>query len=134
MREILVVEDSDDDAEFMQRALKGARVANPLCRLADGTQALDYLKKRAAATEQEIPSVLLLDIKLPGASGFEILSFLKEHPAFSTMLKVVVSDLPGMESIRKAYSIGAQSFLVKPVHPHDVSELIKTFPSYWAVE
>jgi CheY-like chemotaxis protein len=134
MREILLVEDSDDDAQFMQRALKGARVANPVCRLADGAEALAYLKKRAGAAEQQIPAVLLLDIKLPGASGFEILSFLQANPAFATTLKVVVSDLPGMDSIRKAYSMGANSFLVKPVHPHDISELIKTFPGYWAVE
>jgi len=130
MREILLVEDSDDDAQLLQRALKAAKVANPVCHLTDGTAALDYLRDRVDKPA-EIPSILLVDVKLPGATGFEILTFLQSNAAFSKMLRIVVSDLRTIEDIKKGYALGAQSFLAKPVHGQDLAELIKTYPHYW---
>jgi len=80
------------------------------------------------------PSILLLDLKLPAVSGFEILSFLQGRPAFSELLKIVVSDLDDLESIRKAYGLGAHSFLTKPVHRSDLKELIRVYPAPWLLE
>jgi CheY-like chemotaxis protein len=133
MREILLVEDSDDDAQFLQRALKEASVANPVRHLTDGAAALDYLKAQVDKPA-EMPSILLVDLKLPGASGFEILTFLQSNALFSKMLKVVVSDLRTMEDIKKVYAVGAQSFLGKPIHAQDLAELIKTYPDYWLLK
>ena len=95
---------------------------------------LREIERKAAQDATVIPSVLLLDLRLPAVSGFEILTHLQGRAAFSKMLKVVVSDLSDMESIRKAYGLGAQSFLRKPIDQLELQELIKTYPDYWVVE
>jgi CheY-like chemotaxis protein len=137
MQEILVVEDSDTDAELLERTLRAAEVMNPVRRFADGQQALDYFKgqdNNSLSGETEKPSILFLDLKLPGASGFEILAYLQMSWSFRKMLKIVVSELDNMENIRRAYSLGAVSFLSKPVHQQDLRDLIKVYPEDWEME
>ena len=134
MRELLLIEDSKTDAELLKAALRAANVANPVRHVMDGAQAMAYLKVRensAPVAQREIPSVLLLDLRLPRANGFEILGYLQMSFAFSEMLKVVVSDLTYIEDIRTAYAMGAQAFLSKPVHREDMEELVKKYPSHW---
>src|SRR3954470_22167856 len=130
MREILLVEDSDFDAELLVRMLKAARVANPVRHLRDGMEALQFLKQRensSPVAEADMPAVLLLDLKLPRAHGFEILGYLEMCSAFDQMLKVVVSDLQRLQDIRTAYAMGAQSFLGKPVNQEDLTNLIARY-------
>jgi CheY-like chemotaxis protein len=137
MHEILLVEDSDTDAELLERALRVAEVTNPIRRFADGGQALAYFKEQASqssAGELEKPSILLLDLKLPRASGFEILAYLQGSWSLRHMLKIIVSELDDLESIRRAYALGAGSFISKPIHQQDLRALIKAYPEYWEVE
>ncbi len=133
MKEILLVEDLDSDAELIQTALKVAGVANPVRRLVNGEQAMAYLSQaeEAAAIGPSVPSILLLDLKLPGISGFEILERLRDRQAFARMLRIVFSQFGDSNSIRRAYSLGAHSFLSKPVQPADLRGLIEMFPGYW---
>jgi CheY-like chemotaxis protein len=134
MKEVLLVEDSDADAELVLRALNRLEVANPVRRLRDGLQALTYLTQveQAAAIGPALPAVLLLDIKLPGMSGFEILERIQHRPAFSGVLRIVLSNLDDTKSIKQAYGFGANSYLVKPVREADLGEIIKAFPGYWS--
>jgi len=137
MREILVVEDSDTDAELLERALRAAKVINPVRRFSDGYQALAYFKSQDNnydTGETEKPSILFLDLRLPRASGFEILGYLQMSWSFRHMLKIVVSELENLESIRTAYSLGAGSFLGKPVHQQDLRDMIKAYPEHWEME
>ncbi len=137
MKEILLVEDSDTDATLLQRVLKEAKVINPLHHLSNGAEALTCLQeteRKAPEDSATVPSILLLDLKLPAVSGFEILSFLRGRAAFSELLKIIVSDLDDLESIRKAYALGAHSFLTKPVHRSDLKELIRVYPAPWILE
>ena len=138
MNEILLVEDSEADATLLKKVLKEAKVTNPLHHLSNGAEAMTRLqeteRKVAAKNGNGVPSILLLDLKLPAVSGFEILSFLRGRPAFVELLKIVVSDLEDLESIRKAYSLGAHSFLTKPVHRSDLKELIRVYPTPWVLE
>jgi len=75
--------------------------------------------------------IVFFDLKLPDKSGFELLKLLQERRAFSNTLKVVVSQIEDMEQIRKAYRLGADSFLTKPVGHQDLKELIGAFPDNW---
>jgi len=105
MREILLVEDSDSDAESVERALRKARVRNPMVRQTDGSRVMDYLKRIEQAFETgtpPVPSVLLLDLKLPGLTGFEILAEIKNRQAFSKTLKIVFSNLQSTEEIKRS--------------------------------
>jgi len=126
MHEILLVEDCDTDAELLERALRAAEVTNPIRRFVDGGQALAYFKEQAnsSAGELETPPILLLDLKLPRASGFEILAYLQGSWSLRHMLKIIVSELDNLESIRRAYALGAGSFISKPVHQQDLRALI----------
>jgi len=67
-------------------------------------------------------------------TGFEILEYLVGRPAFSKMLTVVLTSLDDTKSIKKAYNLGANSFIVKPAHQQEIRELIKTSPAGWLVE
>lgn len=110
MKEILLVEDSDQDAERVWPALRGFGVVNAVRRLHDGVQAMEYLLRAEAiaAVGPPLPSILLLDIRLPGMTGFEILEFLQNRPAFAAMLKIVLSQIGDTPSINRAYALGAQ--------------------------
>ena|ERR1051325_9462558 len=136
MREILLVEDLESDAELLRRVLKAARVSNPIRHLMDGSEAFAYLKALENVDSRratEIPSVLFLDLKLPGSTGFEILRYLRDSSTFAGTLKFVVSDLRDMDGIRHAYALGAHSFVRKPVNAQDLQELIKTYPKHWEI-
>ena len=137
MFEIWLVEDSDSDAESMERLLRQERVTNAVVRLVDGASAIEYFNRIDQSLEsgaQPAPSVLLLDLKLPGFDGFEILADIKSRAAFSKTLKVVFSDFQSTEEIKRSYAAGAQSFLTKPVNADDLHELIMTFPDYWLLQ
>ena len=127
------MEDSQPDAELVRRALKGVGVANPIRWLADGAEALRCLQDAELSTviDSSVPAVLILDLKLPSLSGFTILEEIQGRPAFRQMLRVVLSNLDDLESIRQAYRRGAHSFLTKPVQMAHLRELVATFPGYW---
>ena len=133
MKEILLVEDSDQDAESVGRALRLFGVVNPVRRLHDGVEAMGYLVRaeKVAAVGPALPSVLLLDIRLPGLSGFEILEYLQNRPAFAATLKIVLSNIEDIHSIKHAYALGAQSFLTKPINQSELGNLVGAFPAYW---
>ena|SRR5689334_14580279 len=135
MKEIFLVEDSNADAESVQRALKSLGVVNPVRRLINGPEAMVHLNRaeKISATTPAIPSVLLLDLKLPGMTGFEILERIQHRPAFAKILRVVFSQLDDTNSIKRAYSLGAQSFLTKPLNQSELTELIASFPGYWSL-
>jgi CheY-like chemotaxis protein len=133
MKEILLVEDSDQDAECVGPALRLFGVVNPVRRLRDGVQAMQYLLRAEAiaAIGPPLPSALFLDIKLPGMTGFEILEYLQNRPAFAAMLKIVLSQMGDTPSTSRAYALGAQSFLTKPISQFELGNLITAFPAHW---
>jgi len=135
MKEILLVEDSDQDADLVRRAFTLAWIANPVRRFANGTEALAYLThaEAAAAIGPPVPSVVVLDLKLPGMTGFEILKFLQGRKAFEKTLRIVLSQLDDTCSIKQAYALGANTFLAKPMKESELSDLIITFPGHWVV-
>jgi len=135
MKEILLIEDSESDAELLQRTLKQAGVTNPVRWLRTGEEALVYLKEviQTDGTGAPVPSVLFIDLKLPGVSGFQILEAVRDLPLLAKALRVVISSLEDTRSIKMAYTAGAQTFVVKPAKLEDISELIHGFPGYWTL-
>ena len=133
MTEILLIEDSESDAQLLQRTLKQAGVANPVRWLPSGEEAMAYLMQavQSEGVGPPVPSILFIDLKLPGLSGFEILEEVRKLPALGKALRVVISSLEDTQSIKMAYSAGAQSFIAKPPNAVDIIELINHFPGYW---
>src|SRR5204863_9672523 len=78
--------------------------------------------------------ILFLDLMLPGMGGLQILENIANEPAFAKTLRIVLTNLSDTETIKRTYSLGAQAFLIKPVRPADLKELIGAFPGYWCFQ
>jgi len=136
IRHILIVEDSESDARLLERALRSAGVVNPIDWVENGADAIAYLLFKERNSEKDAPDqlgVIFLDLKLPDRSGFELLKLLRGRTAFKSTLRVMVSSIEDMENIRRAYTLGADSFIAKPVGQLDLKELIRSFPDHWSL-
>ena len=113
--EIILVEDNPSDAELTLRALRKSGVTNKIIHLKDGAQLLDYLFGCNMESAGQLPSLILLDIKLPKVNGLEALARIRQE-GLSKMIPVIVfgssEDHP---DIRKALILGANSFIIKPL-------------------
>jgi CheY-like chemotaxis protein len=134
VREIVLIEDSDADAALVRRALDFLSVANSVRHFQDGAEANSYIEEvsKAAAIALSPISIFFIDLVLPGMSGLQLLEQIGKQPAFEKTLRIVLTNLSDVEIIRRAYSLGAQSFLIKPVQPADLRELIEAFPAHWS--
>jgi CheY-like chemotaxis protein len=126
---ILLVEDNEDDAELIRRAFRKAQIANPLQTAGDGDGAVEMLKQ-AAATDH-LPILVLLDLKLPRRSGFEVLAWIRSNPATRRLTVVVLTSSRQSADVDRAYDLGANSYLVKPVASDALVEMARTLNLYW---
>jgi CheY-like chemotaxis protein len=133
---ILVVEDNDDDVLLIERAFGKAKLANPLRFVDNGEKAVDYLAGAgpyADRASHPMPAVVLLDLKLPRRSGFEVLQWVRAHPLLRALPVVVLTSSKDSEDVRRAYALGANTYLVKPVALDGLIEMVKTLGLYWFV-
>jgi len=137
---IMLVEDNDDHAELVMRAISRQRVSNGhsialnIRRFADGPSALDYIFQRGAYVDPQNnprPRLILLDLRLPGMDGFEVLRTVKDSDELRSIPVVVLTSSEADRDVVEAYAGQANSYLVKPVGFEAFSELMKTLVSYW---
>ena len=132
--DILLVEDNPQDAELTIRALKKHNLANRLITVEDGAQALDFIFCRGKYATRELshsPKVVLLDLKLPKVSGLEVLRALKQDERTRTIPVVVVTSSREDPDIKTAYSLGANSYVVKPVDFDAFATAVSSLGLYW---
>ncbi len=114
MHDILVVEDDDTQAFLMARMLKKAGVRNPTHRGSDGQEALDYLWGRGEYAGREVPGLMLLDLKLPRLSGFDVLRTMKSEERFQHVVVAVITSSVTPSDRETALSQGALAYINKP--------------------
>jgi two-component system response regulator len=133
--EILLVEDSDEDAELTLRALKKRRLANHVHRVRDGEEALEFLfgTGRYADRGASHPRVVLLDLKLPKVGGLEVLQAIRKDPRTATTPVVVLTSSAEDRDLAECYRLGANSYIVKPVEFTGFVEAVEQLGFYWAV-
>jgi CheY-like chemotaxis protein len=131
MPEILIIEDTESEAALLERALRAGGVKNRIRHLSNGTDALAFLHSKREASAEERVGAVFLDLRLPDTNGLEILKLMRGRSEFGQTLRIVISAIDGMENIRRAYALGADSFIVKPANQLDVKELIRSFPEHW---
>ena len=129
--DIVLVEDSDEDAELTMRALKRQKLANNVRRLSDGQQAIDYFFGTAPGGEAELPRVVLLDLKLPMVNGLEILRRLKSENRTHDVPVVVLTSSKEDRDLGEAYRLGVNSYIVKPVEFDKFMSAVESVGLYW---
>jgi len=131
---ILLVEDNEDDVFLMKRALQTAGIVNPLHVVEDGQQAVDYLSGEGIFADRlshPLPAVIFLDLKLPILLGLEVLAWIRSQPELANTVVVVLTSSNEPTDLKEAYSLGANSYVVKPPTANQLLELAKAFKWYW---
>lgn len=133
---ILMVEDDPNDILLTQRAFMQASLVNPLRIVRDGEEAIQYLGGREAYADRSrypLPSLILLDLKLPKKSGLEVLEFLRAQPSLKQTPVIVLTSSQESADIERAYGLGANSYLLKPVGFDGLLEMVKAIGMYWVL-
>jgi CheY-like chemotaxis protein len=136
MAPILYAEDDEDDVFLMERAFKAAGVRNPLQTVPDGKSAIEFLStahRSRGLEELPMPCLLLLDLKMPGESGFDVIQWTRSQPATSSLPIVVVTSSDQESDIHRAYLLGANGYVVKPGKPEDLLVAVRGIRDYWLV-
>jgi CheY-like chemotaxis protein len=131
---ILIVEDDRNDALLIQRALRRARVINPLQLVEDGEQAIQYLNgdgQYADRSRHPLPELVLLDLHMPRVSGLEVLSWIRDQPQFRLLPVVILTSSDQAPDASRAYELGANSYLVKPGNFDELNQMAKRLGASW---
>lgn len=135
-KSILLVEDNPDDEALTLRALKKNSILNEVFVARDGVQALDFLLGTGEHAGRDIsqqPALVLLDLKLPKVDGLEVLRTLRAHPATKLLSVVILTSSKEDQDVVQSYSLGANSYIRKPVDFTQFVEAVRQLGLYWLV-
>lgn len=130
----MLVEDIQDDVELILHAFGKVGISNPVVVVEDGEKAIRYLRGLGEYSDRlpfPLPGLILLDLKLPRRSGFEVLAAVRATEATRRVPVVVLTSSNQEDDVRKAYDLGANSYLVKPVGLDALVALVRTLEAFW---
>lgn len=133
---ILLVEDDTNDVLLIGRAFRKANIANPIQVVSDGEAAVRYLSGEEAYADRDrypLPMLMLLDLKLPRRSGLEVLEWVRQQPKLRRIPVVVLTSSRENIDVNRAYDLGANSYLVKPVAFDGLLNMVKALNQYWLI-
>ena len=130
---ILLVEDNDDDVALTLRAFKRSHLMNPVAVVRDGVEALDFLLARGSYGDKGIalPTLVILDLKLPKLDGLGVLKTMRAHPRTALLPTVILTSSKEEQDVVAGYSLGANSYVRKPVDFAEFLEAVKILGIYW---
>lgn len=131
---ILLVEDNPGDAELTIRSLKKNNFGKGLVHLENGEEAIEYIFAQGAFAERNIadaPNVILMDINMPKVSGLEVLRKLKSDERTKIIPVIMLTASKDEPDIKECYSLGVNSYLVKPVQYEEFVRVVKELGLYW---
>lgn len=131
MPSILLVDDNPDDRELIMLALASAGFSEPVASAADGVEALAYLHGDGGSDRNPLPSIVLLDLMLPRRNGFDVLSEVRRDARTRLLPVVVLSSSDSCADICKAYELGANSYVRKPVQFADFNRTVEQIGTFW---
>ena len=126
---ILLVEDESADVQLIRRAFSVAGVLNPIAHAANAQEAMAYLS--GVGGSFPTPILILLDLGLPGMTGFQLMEWLRSRKALRRIPVVVLTNDPESRSINSAYDLGANSYLMKPGTIEGVQRVVDSLRDYW---
>jgi CheY-like chemotaxis protein len=130
----LLVEDNEDHVVLIRRAFTKSKVVNPLQVVRNGEDAIAYLEgtgRFSNRAEFPLPALILLDLKLTGMDGFDVLRWIRQQPTLRAIRVVVLTSSNAIGDVNLAYQLGANSFLVKPVDFEDFVRVTQALQGYW---
>ena len=133
---ILLVEDNEDDVDLTLRALQRNNIKNEVVVARDGVEALDYLwgtGTYAGRDTSQMPQVILLDLKLPKVDGLEVLRRLRSDERTKLLPVVILTSSKEQQDLVEGYSLGANSYVRKPVDFNQFVEAVRQLGLYWLV-
>lgn len=133
---ILLVEDNPDDVDLTLRAFKKSNIANEVVVARDGAEALDYLRGEgqfAGRDTNEQPAIVLLDLKLPKVDGLEVLRQIRDDERNRLLRVVILTSSREEQDLARGYSLGANSYIRKPVDFIQFTEAVRQLGLYWLV-
>ncbi len=135
LRPILLADDNPFDIELALEALDEFNIANRIVVVNDGAEVLEYLKYEGKFSnrKQEMPIVLLLDIKMPKLDGIEVLKILRKDTSFNSLPIVMLTSSREEQDLVRSYELGANAYVVKPVGFKEFSEAVKNIGVFWAI-
>ncbi len=134
--QVLLVEDNEDDVELALHAFRGSKVTPEIIVVRDGEEALDYLfhtGRHADRTGRDLPSLVLLDLQLPGIGGLEVLRRLREMPETKRVPVVILTTSDDQADIIGGYDRGVNSYIRKPVGFDSFSDMVRQLEHYWLI-
>jgi len=131
---LLIVEDNEDDIFFVERIFKqiGARCELRFAR--DGIEAVEYLSGKGAFQDRAkypMPTIILMDLKMPRRNGFEVLEWMHNQEEIRLIPTIVVTSSTLQEDVTRAYRLGANAVMNKPVDKDSLLQMLKSFHIYW---
>jgi CheY-like chemotaxis protein len=134
---ILYAEDDESDGYLFQSAFRQAGITQPLVVVRSGKAVIDYLSGNgdyANRTQYPFPCLVLLDVKMPGMSGMEVLKWIRRTPNVSTLVVVMLTSSNQDADIHRAYVQGANGYLVKPTRIEEMIAMAKAIHDYWLMQ
>jgi len=130
---ILLVEDNDDDVALTLRAFKRSHLMNPVTVVRDGVEALDFLFVRGTYAERGVapPTLVILDLKLPKLDGLGVLKAMRADARTALLPTVILTSSKEEQDVIAGYSLGANSYVRKPVDFAEFLEAVKILGIYW---
>lgn len=135
LREILVVDDNDNDVELMLLGLRVLNLANEIVVVRDGAEGLDYLYKRGSYADRssDVPLFVLLDLHMPRMDGIEMLTELRADEDMRALPVIIMSSSKEDPDLRRCYSLGINAYVVKPVDFDQFSRTVTQMGVFWAL-
>ena len=129
--EVLLVEDSPDDADLTIDALRNGRVRNRITHVEDGIQAMAYLRREGKYADAPRPDLILLDLNLPRKSGREVLAEVKQDPDLRRIPVVIMTSSDDEKDILAAYNLYVNCYVTKPVDLDQFIGVVKSIEQFW---
>lgn len=129
--EILLVEDNPGDVRLTKQALAEAKLTNNLHVVLDGEQAMQFLRRDAHCAEVPAPDLILLDLNLPKKDGLEVLAEIKQDPTLQKIPVVVLTISSGKQDLYRAYDLGCDHYITKPVDGEDFITVVDVIENFW---
>lgn len=132
---VIVVEDDENEVFLLKRAFQQAHIKNPVLLFRDGQEVIDYLSRPGTDGGKQIsdapPALMLLDLKMPRKNGLEVIEWLRAQPVLKRLVVVMMSSSDNASDLNRAYDLGCNSYLIKPMSFDGLVEMVTLLDSYW---